>query len=191
MNALPMNGVPMNSGTGVDPLDELRDIHLPDAISWWPLAPGWWTLLALTFIVIVALFYYLRWRDVQKNKPVTFSTMQVMQAALLEFSSIEQNYNSKAEALSDDQTRQIVADISQLLRRCAVQITDLDNGPNAVAGLTGDAWLSWLDGRWDREDFMRGAGRILIDAPYRNAFSQSDALAELFSLCRTWLEQQT
>jgi len=37
----------------------IRDIHLPDAISWWPLAPGWWGLLALIVIAIV-LFWYLR-----------------------------------------------------------------------------------------------------------------------------------
>ena len=30
-----------------DPLANLRDIHLPEAISWWPMAPGWWFLLIL------------------------------------------------------------------------------------------------------------------------------------------------
>ena len=28
----------------------LRDLHLPDAISWWPLAPGWWIVLGLALI---------------------------------------------------------------------------------------------------------------------------------------------
>ncbi|WP_161957559.1 DUF4381 domain-containing protein [Mariprofundus sp. EBB-1] len=183
-----MNGQ-MNSGADTDPLAQLRDIHLPDAISWWPLAPGWWMLFALILIIIAALFYYLRWRDIQKNKPIIFSTQQVMQAALLELTNIEK-VHAETEALSDGQARQIVADISQLLRRCAVQLTQIDNNPNSVAGLTGDAWLSWLDERWDRHDFMQGVGRILIDAPYQNGFSQNDTLIELLTLCRDWLEQQ-
>jgi len=36
-----------------DPLANLRDIHLPEAISWWPLAPGWWILIALLSIASI------------------------------------------------------------------------------------------------------------------------------------------
>jgi hypothetical protein len=34
-----------------DPLANLRDIHLPEAISWWPMAPGWWVLLILVSLL--------------------------------------------------------------------------------------------------------------------------------------------
>jgi len=178
----------MNNST--DPLADLRDIHLPEAIGWWPLAPGWWLLLGFIIILIAALFYYLRWRKVQKNRPVIFSTQQVMKAALLELETIEQRHMESEES-SNDHLRRTVADISQLLRRSARQLTALNNDANAVAGLTGSAWLSWLDRRWDRDDFSQGAGRILIDAPYRNDFSHRNDLSELFSLCRTWLELQS
>ncbi len=30
---------------------ELRDIHLPDASLWWPLAPGWWIAAALLLVL--------------------------------------------------------------------------------------------------------------------------------------------
>ncbi|WP_088331995.1 DUF4381 domain-containing protein [Lacimicrobium sp. SS2-24] len=38
---------------------QLRDIHLPETVGWWPPAPGWW-LLALFLIVIVILIA--RWQ---------------------------------------------------------------------------------------------------------------------------------
>lgn len=41
-----------------DPLAQLRDIHLPEPISWWPPAPGWW-LLAI--IILALLFFTIRW----------------------------------------------------------------------------------------------------------------------------------
>jgi len=35
-----------------DPLTNLRAIHLPDPISWWPPAPGWWILLIIAIAVV-------------------------------------------------------------------------------------------------------------------------------------------
>lgn len=36
-------------------LEQLRDIHLPDGVSWWPLAIGWWVVIAILVAVIVLL----------------------------------------------------------------------------------------------------------------------------------------
>ena len=36
-----------------DPLAQLRDIHLPEAISWWPLAFGWWIIAVICILGIV------------------------------------------------------------------------------------------------------------------------------------------
>jgi len=41
-----------------DPLAELRDIHLPAPVSWWPPAPGWWIL---SILVLATLVFCLIW----------------------------------------------------------------------------------------------------------------------------------
>ena len=41
-------------------LSQLRDIHLPPPVSWWPLAPGWWLLLG-TLLLLTAIAFWL-WR---------------------------------------------------------------------------------------------------------------------------------
>jgi len=33
---------------------QLRDVHLPEPISWWPLAYGWWLLMVLCLLAIAA-----------------------------------------------------------------------------------------------------------------------------------------
>ncbi|WP_116134971.1 DUF4381 domain-containing protein [Tropicimonas sp. IMCC34043] len=43
-------------------LDQLRDIHLPPAVSWWPLAPGWWVLAGLIVAMAVGLVLVVRHR---------------------------------------------------------------------------------------------------------------------------------
>jgi len=168
-----------------DPLAALRDIHLPEAIGWWPPAPGWWLLLGIILVTIATIYGCMRWRKKQQNKIIIFSTADSIDAALMELDAIVQAFKLGD---SDQCNRQMVADMSQLLRRTAIQLNTHDG--NHVAGLTGTAWLAWLDQRWQRDDFMQGAGSILIDAPYRKNPPNSDEVNELCSISQTWLEQQ-
>jgi len=47
-----------------DPLAQLRDTHLPAAVSAWPLAPGWWMLILLA----IASLSYLAWHVLQRHR---------------------------------------------------------------------------------------------------------------------------
>ena len=49
-----------------DPLAALRDITAPEAISWWPLAPGWWLLILLALAAFALLAERL-WRHYRSN----------------------------------------------------------------------------------------------------------------------------
>jgi hypothetical protein len=44
----------------------LRDIHGLDGVPWWPLAPGWWYVLAAIALVpvVIAMGYWLPPRTV-------------------------------------------------------------------------------------------------------------------------------
>ena len=56
------------------------------------------------------------------------------------------------------------AAVSELLRR-----TMLAYAPRSeVAGLTGDAWLAWLDRDLQHPQFVSGPGRKLVELPYRH-----------------------
>jgi hypothetical protein len=142
----------------------LRDIHLPPPISWWPPAPGWWALAALLFGSVILLAWL--WRRHRKERIVR-------NLALASLAAIE---DSQADARARLQQLAIV------MRRTCLSVYPR----TAVAGLTGEAWLRFLDQPLGREAFTRGAGALLVDGAYR---PQVDAdLRPLFTLCRSWLK---
>ena len=36
----------------------LKDLHLPAEIGWWPLAPGWWGVIAVLAVVAAAVILW-------------------------------------------------------------------------------------------------------------------------------------
>ena len=126
----------------------LRDLHLPEAVGWWPLAPGWWVLIA---IALIAAGFLLRmwWRARARGAARRF--------ALRRLNEIVQQYEERKDPIA------FGADLSELLRR-----TMLAYAPRLdVAGLTGDAWLKWLDQGLAQPVFNDGPGRQLLELPYR------------------------
>ena len=64
-----------------DPLAQLKDIHPPSQINWWPLDWGWWTLLVLLLVAISTLaVFWLRRRAFNRAR----------KAALVELSNISE-----------------------------------------------------------------------------------------------------
>jgi len=142
----------------------LRDIHLPDPISFfWPLAPGWWLLLAFLLVLILVSIWILRLR--KRNAP--------KRVALRNLKKLEKLDNPKKQ----------LQEISTLLRR--FYITKYPR--NEVASLTGEAWLEFLDNQLGKQLFTAGEGRCLIEAPYR-ANTDIDVKA-LLELCRILIQR--
>lgn len=124
----------------------LRDIHLPAEPGWWPPAPGWWVLALLLLVALAAVVAWMlrAYRRRQRLRRLD----ALVDAAL-------QRHADEAAAGA------LAAELSQLLRRGA-RARD-----PAAAALDGNAWLRWLDGDDPSAPFSLGAGRVLVDAPYR------------------------
>ena len=52
-----------------NPLQQLRDVHLPLEPGWWPPAPGWW-LLICSCIVAVFFLGLTAWRGHKRKRPI-------------------------------------------------------------------------------------------------------------------------
>ena len=126
----------------------IRDLHLPEAIGWWPLAPGWWVVVVLA---LAALGWALR-RYLQAR-----ARGAVRRQALKRLEGLLTDYERERDPAV------FGAEASQLLRR-----TMLAYAPRSeVAGLTGEAWLAWLDRDLSHPQFVSGPGRQLLELPYR------------------------
>lgn len=149
------------------PLDQLADIHLPDSVSWWPLAPGWWALLALLVLVLIIVCL---WRRRLKQN-------HYRKLAQQELDSIYSNYQQTQNATA------FLHEISVLLRRTA--LTAYPKTFNA--SIKGQAWLEWLDRVYFNPamQFNSEVGQQLLTASYQKN-PQIDAQA-LHQLCRLWL----
>ncbi|GAB6140288.1 DUF4381 domain-containing protein [Methylosoma difficile] len=144
----------------------LKDIHLPEAIGWWPPAIGWWLLMIfvpLAIALAVWLFRYL-------------TRKTAIKAAKKQLAAIKQSAWDE---------RQKLVEISALLRRVAISLSPRTDS----AGLTGTAWLAYLDRPLKDAPFSQGAGQLLASAPYQPLSPSAAEVKQLIQLVEIWLKQ--
>lgn len=144
-----------------DPLAGLRPLHYPPPVSWWPPAPGWW--LAAGLLLAAAVLLVRRFRRTR-----------VQRAALAELATL-----CRAGLPSEAG----LARLASLLKRYALHCYP----GRGVAGLSGEAWLRFLDDHGGRGAFTGGAGRPLGADMFRpGAAADPEAAAELV---RRWIRR--
>jgi hypothetical protein len=155
-----------------DPLSELADIHLPDAVGFWPPAPGWWVLAALALLALVLLY--------RKQLARAFLRRR-LGAALRELDNALRAFKAAPERNAAG--LQLLQTFNAVLKRVAL----VHYSDPAVPGLSGRAWLRFLDAQMHSADFTVGAGQVLGDGIYRPVFDAD--VDALHALCRRWVEQ--
>ncbi|MGI0116144.1 DUF4381 domain-containing protein [Zooshikella sp. RANM57] len=129
-------------------LSDLKPLHEPPPINWWPLSPGWWVLAVLTIGVIVfCVWFLLRF----------WQRYQYQQHLLDELNQIWLHYQQY------QQTSTYLHHANQYLKRTLLQTQSRAN----IASLCGQQWLQVLDQASQSNAFTDGVGQALGTMSYQ------------------------
>jgi hypothetical protein len=148
---------------------DLKDIHEPEAIGWWPPAIGWWILA----VAIPLLIFLLVWLYKRLTRKTAIKTANKILAQIKQDTSRDNH--------------QKLSELSVLIRRVAISMSPREK----AAGLTGRQWLAFLDTSVKGLPFSEGIGQLLADAPYRKTQPTELEISQLVTLCEDWLKAQT
>lgn len=147
-------------------LQQLKDIHLPQPIHMWPIAPGW----ILVYVIILLLFscvLYFFYKSMRNRYTVKFALTKL---------------NNLQHQIQENPNINAAAEISTLLRRTALYYFPRED----IAGLSGKHWLEFLNRSGKTMNFTQDDGCLLTDAPYQK--NHKTDLTPLFELTRDWLK---
>lgn len=156
-----------------NPLQSLHDIHLPDPIYWWPLAPGWYVLTSVFFLLLLITGWFALQR--YKNARPKRHALRLLQ-------TYKQQYQ-------EEKNPQLTcARVSELLKRVALAYFPREK----VASLSGDQWLLFLHQTGRNTDFMKLRHALLV-WPYQRIRPHpgDETLNQLLDTAHHWIAQRS
>ena len=144
-----------------DNLPELRDIHLPEGVSIWPLAYGWW-LIPIVLCGAWGLMHLIRFLRLKSKK--------IYAQKLLKDVSLTSHQAAAAK-------------MSEILRRICVL-----KYPEALC-LSGEDWVKFLASH-TKENLSKNIAELLKNAPYMPQGSlekAEDDVKALQEFCKRWI----
>lgn len=150
-----------------DPLDQLPPLALPDAIGWWPLAPGWWITALLICIVLFVIGFY---------ASCTWRLGRIKRQCLQELQHIERRHQQQPDLY------RYLHECNQLLRRFCQQQYHYSR----LTKLTGELWLKELDSIAQGKYLYTEAGRQLLNLYQKRPTADG---ATLYPAIEQWLKR--
>jgi len=156
----------------MNPVEQLRDIHGLEPVSWWPLAPGWWIIVGVILLFLVFGISFLIYRHFTKKE----QSPDWRQVALAEWTTLTTEPFTPKERLTH---------LNILLRRVAMQ----RYGRQTCAGLTGEPWLIWLTEHDPHGFNWQQHGQPLLQLPYMppDTTLTEEQLLTLYQAVRAWI----
>lgn len=119
-----------------DPLNQLHDIVEAQAITWWPLAIGWWVMIVVAVFAITATAIHL----FKKHQRLRYK-----REALQELQELQQRYFASTPDLSSDsgnrEASKLNAEVNVFLKR----VLSSHHHNSDFNTQTSKAWKSTLD----------------------------------------------
>ncbi len=147
-------------------LAKLKEIALPEAISYFPQTPAWYVLFGV-IVVLILFFLWKQYKHYQNNK--------YRRVALTELSKI------KSEKTYEE--------IPELVKRVALAFLDR----NEIASLSGETWLEFLNKSYKGNGFSSDAGSLFIDFGYSSQTRidqyQQGEIKNLINLISEWIKK--
>ena len=111
--------------------EQLRDVHLPEAISWWPLAWGWWLILGLILLIVTtSVFFFYKKRQKNRYRGLAITSLEIA------YSNWSDNQNNQA----------YLHQANDILKRCVLHVSK--SAP--LATQTGQTWVAELN-NWGKK----------------------------------------
>ncbi len=150
-----------------DPLASLHPLREPLPIGWWPMAPGWWLLIAIAALCLGGLVYFLVKR---------YRANAYRRQALAQLRALRQQFLAQRDA------SQYVAQTNALLKSVALHCYPR----REVAASSGEQWLTFLNSR------VKGTEQFqpdFVTAAYRRACPDMD-MAQLHRAAQSWIKRR-
>lgn len=149
-------------------LNQLKPNHLPDQISIWPIAYGWWIVLALTLILlciitILCVCYYKK--------------TQYRRRALTIAKHISEQYQQHHDI------KTFTSDCNKLLKQVVLSVFPRSE----VANLYGQAWIDFLKNHCSECEYTDKAIGILGESQYKPVVD--DKITYLYPFICHWIKK--
>jgi hypothetical protein len=175
-NTLPASTLP----TIAPPIDNalpLADIHLPNSVSAWPPAIGWWLLVLLVIIFVIGIVLVIK-KYRQK--------WGYRKAALALLKQQYQSHLATEHTPQESQQKTVALGLLRILKRTA--ISAYPNLP--ISALHGQAWLDFLDQQTPKILFTESTiAQWILTKQYQSSANTDIDLSQLYHACQYWIKK--